>query len=725
MAFNIFKRLSGIGEFWRDENGDIRCPGMRFCRSKQCNSTCPIWLSTQGGLMIQKGNIDQAEAYFDKAIELAPDFFDPWNNKGLIYGQKQMYKEAYDCYKNAHLIRQDKIQPIYGLALSSKDLKKYDECLEWCIKFRELSNNNVVDGIYNEALSVVNARIKKEREQKEAKERSKEKKLSKNDNSCFWRNSEGIIHCPGENNCSSKQCDSTCPIYLSKQGEAMMESGSLDQAETYFDKALKLDPYFCSVLRNKGHICEQKRMYKESYDFYKRAYEISPTMSPVRGLAQAAKELGKYDECFSWCILANKKFQSLWLFTTIEEWDNTYSNIYFEALYEVRAKKVAGSMGENEIIRREYHFAFDYMHHFIEEGVSDGIFEDTAYIPLDKELLLLSRDVIKQIIGTLDEYFEKKGTTPSTYIKHAWGFYAGVAAAYLWHENPNLIKEHGVFETISGKRGINCLDEYVQEEILEISDDAKLENLRQHLLNLSIELEYSNAVVPCDVFDPNAEEQSVFAMYLYGMETVNKLFLFGRPANLDGNISAVDVAKELINIAVDDGYLTNRESFPNMPEVVVQAKKICLEIILKMLDENEEKNTPTDTSVVQMTWLRLCYYIGLIEARSNAYRNELKKPPEEKVHWISPTEDLYRKISWEATIYDRPFTKIKASYEPIFEVYRDLFKFNDYHMTKCTELLYEHILATDENKKEENYLELAMGMYYYGMVSAMRDKGLD
>jgi tetratricopeptide (TPR) repeat protein len=67
-----------------------------------------------------------------KALEIAPDFYDAWNNLGGIYGGQGKYQTAYEHYMKAHECNPQKPNPVFGLMLTSKDLGKFDECIEWC-----------------------------------------------------------------------------------------------------------------------------------------------------------------------------------------------------------------------------------------------------------------------------------------------------------------------------------------------------------------------------------------------------------------------------------------------------------------------------------------------------------------------------------------------------------------------------------------------------------------
>ena len=144
---------------WRDTNGKISCPGDN-CRQRICDDTCPIYLNTQAMMMSQFGQKDAQLSLYGKILSIAPDYYDAWNNSGAIYGEKGQYQTAYDCYSMAHKLSPDRSAPIFGLALASKDLHRYEECLDWCAEYDKLSSDHRLDEtrrIAQQALNTSNA----------------------------------------------------------------------------------------------------------------------------------------------------------------------------------------------------------------------------------------------------------------------------------------------------------------------------------------------------------------------------------------------------------------------------------------------------------------------------------------------------------------------------------------------------------------------------------------
>lgn len=157
--FDLFKN-SSTGEVWRNKSGKIACPGDRC--PKECDSTCPIYLNTQAMQLMITGNSLGAIPLYEEAVKIAPDFYDAWNNMAALYGDSRNFEKAYECYIKAHECAPNKHQPLFGLALVTRDLKRYDECIKWCEDYKELAKDGKADKIRSEAIEARFQASKKE-----------------------------------------------------------------------------------------------------------------------------------------------------------------------------------------------------------------------------------------------------------------------------------------------------------------------------------------------------------------------------------------------------------------------------------------------------------------------------------------------------------------------------------------------------------------------------------
>ena len=85
---------------------------------------------------------------------------------------------------------------------------------------------------------------------------------------------------------------------------------------------------------------------------------------------------------------------------------------------------------------------------------SDGL----ANIP---ELVVQANDVCKSIFYGING--QLKHAEPITIINTTlgWSAYAGIGAVYFWNEDYQALKEKGIYDTLTEKRGIDCMSENI------------------------------------------------------------------------------------------------------------------------------------------------------------------------------------------------------------------------------------------------------------------------
>lgn len=137
----------GQKPLWRNAEGKIECPGTEIC--PQCSETCPIYLNTEALKCAQNGQNEKAVYLFKKALNLAPDYYEAWNNCAAVYGFVGDYRNAHECYSMARKVNSDKLNPLFGLILSSRDMGLYHESLQWCYEYLKKATEEEKDRIKN------------------------------------------------------------------------------------------------------------------------------------------------------------------------------------------------------------------------------------------------------------------------------------------------------------------------------------------------------------------------------------------------------------------------------------------------------------------------------------------------------------------------------------------------------------------------------------------------
>lgn len=152
--FDLFSRKNKNSKVvWRNTQGIIDCPG-DSC-PKDCDDTCPIYLNTQAAMLMAINQSIEAIRLYKKALEIAPDFYDAWNNLGGLYGGQGDYQAAYEHYLKARECSPQKPNPVFGLMLTSRDLGNFEECIKWCDIYKTLSSDGKDIPIRNKALAAL------------------------------------------------------------------------------------------------------------------------------------------------------------------------------------------------------------------------------------------------------------------------------------------------------------------------------------------------------------------------------------------------------------------------------------------------------------------------------------------------------------------------------------------------------------------------------------------
>ncbi|MCQ2512435.1 MAG: tetratricopeptide repeat protein, partial [Lachnospiraceae bacterium] len=141
-------------EVWRDKEGKIRCLG-DAC-PVECDDSCPIWLNTQGLSMLSIQQPKKAIEIYEKALAIAPDFVDAWNNLGTSYGINDEHEKAFGCFKKAYNMV-GRATSLSGMAVSQNKLGREITALQLCDeydkKFGEGQLDSLRKSIINSALN--------------------------------------------------------------------------------------------------------------------------------------------------------------------------------------------------------------------------------------------------------------------------------------------------------------------------------------------------------------------------------------------------------------------------------------------------------------------------------------------------------------------------------------------------------------------------------------------
>ena len=131
---------------WRNNNGEIVCSKEQCTlEENHCEENCPIFLQTIAQEFWQLNLLENAIQTQKKAVEIAPDFAEAWQNLASFYGSISNYENALICYEKAYKLAPDKKGIVFGLAIAHRDLNHYEECLKWCDRYDSIADDHKLD----------------------------------------------------------------------------------------------------------------------------------------------------------------------------------------------------------------------------------------------------------------------------------------------------------------------------------------------------------------------------------------------------------------------------------------------------------------------------------------------------------------------------------------------------------------------------------------------------
>ncbi|NEQ36182.1 MAG: tetratricopeptide repeat protein [Okeania sp. SIO3I5] len=225
-------------------------------------------LIEQGRLNNSIGKKLEAIAAYDKALEIKPDYYYAWNNKGNTLSDLGRYEEAISAYDKALGIKQNSHDSWIFKGNSLSDLGRYEEAISaydkalevkpdddesWLLKGNALINLEK----YEQAISAYDKALEIKPDQDEA---------------CFYK------------------------------GNALINLGKYEQAIAAYEKAIEIKSDSHTAWYNKGHVLSSLGRHEQAIYAFDKAVEIEPNCHQAwNSKGYSLSYLGKYEEAISAC----------------------------------------------------------------------------------------------------------------------------------------------------------------------------------------------------------------------------------------------------------------------------------------------------------------------------------------------------------------------------------------------------------------------------------------
>ncbi len=84
---------------------------------------------SEGNQFYEQGHYEKAIESYDKAIEIKPDYFQAWGNRGIALGKLEKYEEAILSFDKVTEIKPDNSYAWYNRGIALGKLEKYEEAI--------------------------------------------------------------------------------------------------------------------------------------------------------------------------------------------------------------------------------------------------------------------------------------------------------------------------------------------------------------------------------------------------------------------------------------------------------------------------------------------------------------------------------------------------------------------------------------------------------------------
>jgi tetratricopeptide (TPR) repeat protein len=200
-----------------------------------------------GDELLRMGRVEEANAQFQKALELAPNDMEAYWNIGYAFVRYGRLDEAISLYQKALQIRPDSAIACYNLGNALLQKGRVDEAIPQYQKAVQIKPDFAL--AYS---SLGNALMKRGRVDEAIPQYQKAVEIHPND---------------------ALACDNI--------GNALMQRGRVDEAITQYKKAAQIDPNFASTRVNLANALVQMGRMNEAIPQYQKALQLNPADAAI------------------------------------------------------------------------------------------------------------------------------------------------------------------------------------------------------------------------------------------------------------------------------------------------------------------------------------------------------------------------------------------------------------------------------------------------------------
>lgn len=232
-----------------------------------------------GNIYANKNQLDIAEGYYRKAIELRDKTILAQNNLGKVFLVRGVYDSAIYYMNKAHLLDTLSPEPMFSLAQAYVRIGNLPAAIMYMEKIRKIFPNGYMNS--NQILEQLRGQLLEEENLKRTPDVTMEiKKLEQQSyqeyqNKDYSKAIETLkklveLHSEGKVG------------YYNNIGMCYSDQGKLKEAEKYFKLSIEAAPEFSTALNNLGKVYERMGNYEMAKEQYRLAIEADPNNQVAR-----------------------------------------------------------------------------------------------------------------------------------------------------------------------------------------------------------------------------------------------------------------------------------------------------------------------------------------------------------------------------------------------------------------------------------------------------------
>ena len=223
---------------------ELRIPERQQTKDRE-HRNVPEALNNRGMALHELRRLDEALAFYDKALAIRPDYADALNNRGAALHELKRLDEALESYDKALAVNSQHLDALGNRGKALAELKRFDEALAYYDKSLAIKPDSVAI-LYNRGMAL--------------------RKLKRLDEALASYDKALAIN-PG-------YVDA-----LNNRGIALQELKRIDEALASYEKALSIKPDYVDALTNRGVALHELRRLDEALAATRRRWRSSRTTS--------------------------------------------------------------------------------------------------------------------------------------------------------------------------------------------------------------------------------------------------------------------------------------------------------------------------------------------------------------------------------------------------------------------------------------------------------------